>query len=285
MESRQLGARDGEAVRQAIALGAIAQIETARAECTEAFLRCAIERGLWQTWAQTLPAPRGEPAPGMEVRLPAPLAARFAGRYSRRPAGSVLRSARVLGAGGARGEGRAPAPGLSGRGTSEEKLCSGDVVRTRLGQLEPPAALRQPVRRPPPELGGAVTVRPRASRRAGQQAVDAAEAAARARQGAAPLVGWYHPHVGGALWHDARVGRGRRLHRLDTTPRAGPCEGGTEEGSGAGQNEEGPAARGSQLAPWRTWLARAGRFRQVARAARQGHAGALGRPWLEQAAG
>jgi hypothetical protein len=46
MESMQLGARDGEAVRQAIALGAIAQLETARAECTEAFLRFAIERGL-----------------------------------------------------------------------------------------------------------------------------------------------------------------------------------------------------------------------------------------------
>jgi hypothetical protein len=98
MDSLQLWARDGEAVRQAIALGEIAHRETASAELTDAFLLCAIESGLWQTWAQTFPDPRREPEIGMEVILPAPLAARFAGLYSMRQAGYVLRSARVLGA-------------------------------------------------------------------------------------------------------------------------------------------------------------------------------------------
>jgi len=43
----------------------------------------------------------------------------------------VLRSARVLGALGASVEVIAPAPGLSGRGPSDEKLLSGEVVCRR----------------------------------------------------------------------------------------------------------------------------------------------------------
>jgi hypothetical protein len=42
----------------------------------------------------------------------------------------------------------------------------------------------------------AVKVRKRASRRAVKQAVDEADAAARALQVAAQLVGWYNQHVG-----------------------------------------------------------------------------------------
>ena len=98
MDSIQLWARDGEAVRQAIELGEIAHMETASEELTDEFLLFAIESGLLQTWAQTFPDPRREPEIGMEVILPAHLAARFAGLYSMRKAGYVLRSARVLGA-------------------------------------------------------------------------------------------------------------------------------------------------------------------------------------------
>jgi hypothetical protein len=79
MASRKVGARAGETVRQAIEWGAIAPMEPARAAWTAAFLRCAIASGLGQTWAQTLPAPRREPELGRAVRVPAPLAARFAG--------------------------------------------------------------------------------------------------------------------------------------------------------------------------------------------------------------
>ena len=98
MDSIKFWARDGEAVRQAIELGEIAHMETASEELTDEFLLFAIESGLLQTWAQTFPDPRGEPEIGMEVLLPAHLAARFAGLYSMRKAGYVLRSARVLGA-------------------------------------------------------------------------------------------------------------------------------------------------------------------------------------------
>jgi hypothetical protein len=58
----------------------------------------AIESGRLKTWANAFPAPRRAPEMGMEVILPAHLAARLAGLYSMRKAGYVLRSARVLGA-------------------------------------------------------------------------------------------------------------------------------------------------------------------------------------------
>ena len=98
MDSMQLWARDDEAVRQAIELGEMAHIETASEELTDEFLLFAIESGLLKTWATAFPDPRREPEIGMEVILPAHLAARFAGLYSMRKAGYVLRSARVLGA-------------------------------------------------------------------------------------------------------------------------------------------------------------------------------------------
>jgi hypothetical protein len=87
MDSMQLWARDDEAVRQAMELGEMAHIETASEELTDEFLLFAIESGLLQTWAKALPDPRCEPERGMEVILPAHLAARFAGLYSMRKAG------------------------------------------------------------------------------------------------------------------------------------------------------------------------------------------------------
>jgi len=87
MDSIQLWARNGEAVRQAIELGALVHIETASEELTDAFLLFAIESGLWRTWAEAFPDPRAAPEMGMEVMLPAPIAGRFAGLYSLRQAG------------------------------------------------------------------------------------------------------------------------------------------------------------------------------------------------------
>ena len=68
--------------------------------------------------------------------MPAHIAARFAGLYSMRKAGYVLRSARVLGALGYSVEVIEPERGLSVRGTSDDKLFSGDVVRKLLVQME-----------------------------------------------------------------------------------------------------------------------------------------------------
>ena len=113
MDSIKLWARNGEAVRQAIELGEIAHIETASEELTDEFLVFAIESGLLKSWAGSFPDPRCEPEMAMEVILPAHLAARFAGLYSMRKAGYVLRSARVLGALGSRVEVMDPEHGLS----------------------------------------------------------------------------------------------------------------------------------------------------------------------------
>src|SRR5215831_1634323 len=116
MESMKLWARDGEAVRQVIELGAIAHIETASEELTDDFLLFAIESGLLNTWANAFPDPRREPEIGMEVIVAAHLAARFAGLYSMRKAGYVLRSARVLGV------------------AACERKCSGLQTRACVGQ-------------------------------------------------------------------------------------------------------------------------------------------------------
>src|SRR5215217_5961012 len=281
MDSLRLWARDGEAVRKAIELGEIAHLETASEELTDAFLLFAIESGLLQTWAEAFPDPRREPEIGMEVILPAHLMARFAGLYSMRKAGYVLRSARVLGALGYSVEVIAPTQGLSLRGTSDDKLFSGDVVRKLLVQMEQQADLSQARLLPPQEPSVAVKVRERASRRAVKQAVDAAEAEARAQLVAAQLITWYNQHVGISMVQYARLGRGRRIHILDTTHVEVALETGTYECSGVVKNEDGTYARGYKLATLRTLLDHAGLLSQVALAAIQVHDVALCRPLLE----
>jgi hypothetical protein len=284
MDSLRLWARDGEAVRQAIELGESAHIETASEELTDAFLLFAIESGLVQTWAEAFPDPRREPEIGLEVILPAHMAARFAGLYSMRKAGYVLRSARVLGALGYSAEVIAPTQGLSVRGTADDKLFSGDVVRKLLVQMEQQADLSQAARLlPPQEPSVAVKVRERASRRAVKQAVDAADAEARARQVAAQLLDWYNQSVGVSMVQYARLGRGRRLHILDTTHVEVALETGTYECSGVVKNEDGTYARGYKLATLRTLLDSAGLLTHVALSAIQVHDLALCRPVLEQA--
>src|SRR5256714_6004640 len=283
MGSMKLWARDGEAVRQAIELGEIAHIETASEELTDEFLLCAIDSGLLKRWAGAFPDPRSAPEIPMEVILPAHIAARFAGLYSMRKAGYVLRSARVLGALGYSVEVVEPEHGLSGRGTLDDKLFNGDVVRTLLVQMEQQVDLSQVAPRPPQAPSAVVKVRKRASRRAVKQAVDTAEADLRALQVANQLVEWYNQHVGGSMLKYARLGRGRRIHILDTTRVEVPLATGTYECSGVVKNENGTYARGYKLATLRTLLDSAGLLSQVALAAIQVHDVALCRPLLEQA--
>jgi hypothetical protein len=283
MESIKLWARNGEAVRQAIELGEIAHIETASEELTDEFLLFAIESGLLKTWADTFPDPRCQPEIGMQVLLPAHIAARFAGLYSMRKAGYVLRSARVLGALGYSVEVVAPDRGLSVRGTSDDKLFSGDVMRKLLVKMEQQVDLSQSVLRPPQEPSVAVKVRDRASRRAVKQTVDEVEAAARAQKVAEQLVDWYNQHVGVSMLQYARLGKGRRIHILDTTHVEVALETGTYECSGVVKNEDGTLSRGYKLATLRTLLDSAGLLTQVGLSAIQVHDVALCRPLLEKA--
>src|SRR5215475_3315006 len=176
-----------------------------------------------------------------------------------------------------------PAHGLSLRGTSDDKLFSGDVVRKLLVQMEQRADVRQPTPLPPPELSVAVKARERASRRAVKQAVDEAEAEARAQQVAAQLVRWYNYQVGVSLLRYARLGRGRRIHILDTTHVEVPIKTGTYECSRVVKNDDGTYSRGYKLATLRTLLDSAGLLTPVALSAIQVHDLALCRPVLEQA--
>jgi hypothetical protein len=111
-------------------------METASEELTDEFLLFAIESGLSRKWAEAFPDPREAPEIGMEGILPAHMAGRFAGLYSLRKTGYVLRSARVSGAPGHSVEVVEAEHGLSVRGTSDDKLFSGDVVRKLLVKME-----------------------------------------------------------------------------------------------------------------------------------------------------
>ena len=92
------------------------------------------------------------------------------------------------------------------------------------------------------------------SRRAVKQAVEAADAEARAQLVAAQLVNWYNQHVGVSMVQYARLGRGRRLHILDTTHVEVALETGTYECSGVVENDDGTYSRGYKLATLRTLL-------------------------------
>jgi len=112
--------------------------------------------------------------------------------------------------------------------------------------------LSQSTRRPPAEPRGAVKVRERASRRAAQPPVAAAEAAARAHQVAEPCVDGDTQPVGVSRRPSARLGTGRRRPIRETTRIAVPLETGTEAWSGVVKKAEGTWSRGDTLAPWRT---------------------------------
>jgi hypothetical protein len=199
METIKLWARNGDAVCQAIALGELVHLETASEELTDAFLLFAIQSGLLAKWAAAFPDPRQAPEINMEVMVASHLAARFAGLYAMRKSGYVLRSASVLGALGYSVEVLEPAQGLSLRGTSDDTLLSGDVLRKLLVKLETQGDLQAPLRLPPPEPSLVVKVRQRASRRAVKGVCDAVEAEARAQRGAAQLMDWDTDPLGPSL--------------------------------------------------------------------------------------
>jgi hypothetical protein len=263
MDTIKLWARNGDAVRQAIELGELVHLDTASEELTDEFLLFAIQSGLLSKWAEAFPDPRQEPEIGMEVILASHLAARFAGLYSLRKSGYVLRSASVLGALGYSIEVLEPAQGLSRRGTVDDKLISGDVLRKLLVQMENHVDLNEPLRLPAYEPSQPVKVRKRASRRAVKGVFDAAEAEARGQRVSSKLVTWYNAHVGPALLQYARVGKGRRIHIVDTTHVEVPLETGTYECSGVVKNDDGSRSRGYKLATLRTLLDHAGLITQM----------------------
>jgi hypothetical protein len=90
MDTIELWARNGDAVREAIELGELVHLNTASEELTDEFLLFAIESGLLSRWAESFPDPRNEPEIEMQVILASQVAARFAKIYSLRKSGYVL---------------------------------------------------------------------------------------------------------------------------------------------------------------------------------------------------
>ncbi len=259
MDSIKLLARNGEAVRRALEVGEILHIDTASEELTDEFLLFAIKSGLLDRWAAGFPDPRQWSEISMRVIIAASLAARFAGLYSLRKTGYVLRSARVLGELGYAVEVMEEGCGLSSRGTADDSLLSGDSIRKLLVKMEAqvevrPSAVTTVTHA---ELPAPVKVRERASRRCVKQVVDESEAEARAQAVATQLVEWYN-QAGMEMLEYARLGRGRRLHILDTTQIEVALGTATYECSGVVKNEDGSHSRGYKLATLRTLLDTAG---------------------------
>lgn len=265
MDSLHLVARNGDAVRQALELGEILHIETASEEITDEFLLFAINSELLMQWAEAFPDPRQKPEIEMRVLIASSIAARFAKLYSIRNSGFVLRSALVLGALGYSVEVVQAGNGLSARGTSDDSVHSGDVLRKLLVKMESrveaeahvettaaSASVTQPLK-----------VRERRSRRAVKQELDEQEAARRGQAVAAQLIEWYNQHVGMSMLAYARLGDGRRLHILDTTPIEVALKTATYECSGVVKNEDGGYTRGDKLATLRTLLDTSGLLTQV----------------------
>jgi len=265
MESIRLVARNGEAVRQSLERGEILHLDTASEEMTDEFLLFAIKSGLLRQWAAGFPDPRAWSEITCEVILAAEMAARFASIYSQRKTGYVLRSARVLGALGYSVEVLEEGAGLSGQGTGEDQLYSGDVLRKLLGKSEKQVEVSKEDQAAAIQGGTEVKVRNRASRRAVKEPeLDEADAAARSSAVARGLVGWYNKTVGPGLLEYAQSGDGRRIHILDATKIVVELERGTYECSGVVKdNDDGQLKRGYKLATVRTLLETAGIITQV----------------------
>ena len=164
MESIRLVARNGEAVRAALERGEVLQLDTASEEITDEFLLFAIKSELLRKWAAGFPDSRAWAEVTSEVILASEIAARFASIYSQRKTGYVLRSARVLGALGYSVEVLEDGAGLSGQGTGEDQLYSGDVLRKLLGKAEKQAEVTKEDQALAESGGAKVKVRKRVSR-------------------------------------------------------------------------------------------------------------------------
>lgn len=147
---------------------------------------------------------------------------------------------------------------MSRRGTSDDQLISGDVLRKLLVKMELEVDPRSPLELPPAKPSEGVQVRKRESRRAVKGAVDQAEAEARGHRVAAKLLSWYNDEVASSMVASAALGAGRRLHILDTTGVPVPLETGTSACSGVVKNDDGSRSRGYKLATLRTLLDHAG---------------------------
>lgn len=266
MSTISLVAQNPDAVRAAIEMGEIVHLDTASEEITDEFLLFAIKSGLLTTWAEGFPDPRVAPEIGIHVLLAAMIAARFAGLYSMRKTGYVLRSARVLGALGFSPVVLEAGEGISLKGTGDDAPLSGDVVRKLLVKMESEVEMTEATRAQfdVTEPSEVVKTRARPSRRSVKKAVDEVEAERRGWAVCQALTAWYTTCVGMSLLAYARLGAGRRIHILDATKIEVALETATYEGSGVVRDDEGKLSRGYKIGTLRTLLDTAGIITGVA---------------------
>jgi hypothetical protein len=115
-------------------------------QVTDEHVRFALQSGLLEECAQAFPDPRLEPEIPLPVLLTASVAGAFQGEYALSQAGCALHSPALLAELGLNVAWLAPGEGLSRRGTQEEAVFHGDVLRKLLLQIA--AADRADGRRP-----------------------------------------------------------------------------------------------------------------------------------------
>ncbi len=123
------------AVLAALRQGWVDYWETAVDQVTDEHVRFALQSGLLAECAAAFPDPRCQPEIPMLVLLTASVAAAFQGEYGLRPSGCALHSPVLLAELGLNAAWLAPGEGLSRRGTQDEAVFHGDVLRKLLRQL------------------------------------------------------------------------------------------------------------------------------------------------------
>jgi hypothetical protein len=124
-----------EAVLTALRQGWVDYWETAVDQVTDEHVRFALQSGLLAECADAFPDPRLQPEIPLRVLLTASLAAAFQGEYGLRPSGCALHSPVLLAELGLNAAWLAPGAGLSRRGTKDEAVFHGDVLRKLLRQV------------------------------------------------------------------------------------------------------------------------------------------------------
>ncbi len=135
-----------EAVLAALRQGWVDYWETAVDQVTDEHVRFALQSGLLAECAAAFPDPRLNPEIPVLVLLTAGIAAAFQGEYGLRNCGCALHSPALLAELGLNAAWLAPGEGLSRRGTQDEAVFHGDVLRKLLQQVA--AADRAAGRRP-----------------------------------------------------------------------------------------------------------------------------------------
>jgi len=124
-----------EAVLAALRQGWVEAMDAAGDQITDLHLLYALRSGLLAECAATFPDPRLNPEIPIAILLTASIAGAFQGEYALRESGCALHSPAVLAELGLNVAWLRPGEGLSRRGTEQEAVFHGDVLRKLLLQI------------------------------------------------------------------------------------------------------------------------------------------------------